>query len=85
MAIHFRLKSLIEEKEFVTGQRITYRDIADASGVSTNTLTQMANQRMQQIGIVTIDKLCRYFTCTPGELMVYIPQGPDFSVVTTDD
>lgn len=73
MAIKFRLKSLIEQKEIVENRRITYRDIAFEADVSTNTLTQMANQKMKQIGLVTIDKLCKYFDCTPGDLLIYVP------------
>lgn len=73
MAIKFRLKSLIEQKEIAENRRITYRDIASEADVSTNTLTQMANQKMKQIGLVTINKLCKYFDCTPGDLLIYIP------------
>lgn len=73
MAIKFRLKSLIEEKEITENRKITYRDIAAEAGVSTNTLTQMANQSMAQIGLVTINKLCKYFDCQPGDLLIYIP------------
>jgi putative transcriptional regulator len=73
MAVKFRLKSLIEEKEITENRKITYRDIAAEAGVSTNTLTQMANQSMAQIGLVTINKLCKYFHCQPGDLLIYIP------------
>jgi putative transcriptional regulator len=73
MAVKFRLKSLIEEKEITENRKITYRDIAAEAGVSTNTLTQMANQSMAQIGLVTINKLCKYFNCQPGDLLIYIP------------
>ncbi len=73
MAIKFRLKSLIEQKEIAENRRITYRDIAFEAGVSTNTLTQMANQKMKQIGLITIDKLCKYFDCTPGDILIYVP------------
>ncbi len=73
MAVKFRLKSLIERKEIEENRRITYRDIASEAGVSTNTLTQMAKQNMAQIGLVTINKLCKYFDCQPGDLLIFIP------------
>ncbi len=75
MAVYFKLKALIEQKEIVDKRKITYRNIADEAGVSTNTLTQMANQNMKQVGLITIDKLCGYFGCQPGDLMVYIVES----------
>jgi putative transcriptional regulator len=73
MAVYFRLKALIEHKEATERRKITYRDIASEAKVSTNTLTQMANQNMNQIGLVTLEKLCAYFDCQVGDLMVYVP------------
>lgn len=75
MAVYFRLKTLIENKEIAEKRKITYRDIAAEAKVSTNTLTQMAKQNMKQIGLVTLDKLCAYFDCQPCDLMVYIPEN----------
>lgn len=73
MAVYFRLKALIEQKEAIERRKITYRDIASEAKVSTNTLTQMANQNMNQIGLVTLEKLCAYFNCQVGDLMTYVP------------
>jgi len=73
MAIKFKLKTLIEGKEIREDRKLTYRVIADEADVSTNTLTQMANHRMKNVGVVTIDKLCRYFDCQPGDLIIHIP------------
>jgi len=73
MAIKFKLKSLIEQKSIATNRKITYKDIAAEANVSQTTLTQMANQRMKHIGLITIDKLCEYFNCQPGDLMIYMP------------
>lgn len=73
VAIKFRIKSLIEEKEMLENRRITYRDIAAEADISTNTLTQMSKQKMKQIGLITLDKLCKYFDCSPGDILVYFP------------
>ncbi|MCG3208596.1 MAG: hypothetical protein FOGNACKC_02207 [Anaerolineae bacterium] len=74
MPVYFKLRALIEQKEAAEGRKITYRDIATEAKVSTNTLTQMANQNMSQIGLVTLDKLCGYFNCQPGDLMIHKPK-----------
>lgn len=75
MPVYFRLKKLIEDKEIAENRRVTYRDIAAEAQVSTNTLTQMANQRLAQVGLVTLDKLCKYFACQVGDLMIYRPEA----------
>lgn len=71
MAVRYNIETLIAQKRIREGRKITYRDIAAEADVSTSTLTKMANQSMAQIGLVTIDKLCRYFQCAPGDLFVY--------------
>lgn len=58
------------EHERKTGNKVTYRKISDATGISTNTLTQVANQQSSMIGLKTIDKLCQFFNCEPGDLLV---------------
>lgn len=70
MAINFRLKELIAKKERLEGERITYRAIQAETGVSTNTLSTMNRQKMKKVGIGTIDRLCTYFDCEPGDLIV---------------
>lgn len=75
MTIQFRLKELMAQKERVEGERVTYRDISEATGISTNTLTILANNRMKQIGLSTIGRLLEYFDCEPGDLIVRVHSG----------
>lgn len=37
------------------------------------TLSKMANQPGANIGSDIIDKLCKYFGCQTGDLLVYVP------------
>lgn len=73
MAIRYQLLTQIERKKIREGRKLTYRVIASESGVSTNTLSKMKNQSLDQIGRITLDKLCKYFNCQPGDLIIYIP------------
>lgn len=73
MAIRYQLLTQIERKKIRESRKLTYRIIASESGVSTNTLSKMKNQSLDQIGRVTLDKLCKYFNCQPGDLIIYIP------------
>jgi putative transcriptional regulator len=68
--VQFRLKELMAETERRSGQRVTYRGISEATGLSTNTLTLMAQNKLKQVGLSTIARLCDYFECEPGTLMV---------------
>ena len=54
-------------------RRITYDDILAQTGLNKNTLTRLANDRANMVGISIIDRLCVYFDCQPGDLFVYLP------------
>jgi putative transcriptional regulator len=73
MAVQFRLKELIAERERKTGQRVTYRNIRDETGISTSVLHKVATNKQKMISLTVIDRLCNYFGCQVGDLMVREP------------
>lgn len=70
--IRFRLSELISDKAFNERRIITFAEIAEATGIHRATLSKMANQPGAKIGSEIIDKLCGFFDCQPGDLMVFI-------------
>lgn len=70
MPLKNRFKILLAEKEMKEGRRLTYRTIAAETGLSTNTLTKYANQKVSSFDADTVAALCQYFGCSPGELIV---------------
>ena len=70
--IQCRLRELIGAKARQEHRRITYDDILAQSGVNKNTLTRLANDRADMVGISVIDRLCAYFGCQPGDLFIYV-------------
>jgi putative transcriptional regulator len=76
MAIYNKLKIRIAEKEFKENRKLTYRTISKETGISTTTLTKYINQG-GGIDPGTLEKLCRYFQCQPGDLLVYADDLPD--------
>ncbi|WP_349589194.1 helix-turn-helix domain-containing protein [Vogesella oryzagri] len=68
------------EKEFKEGRRITIAEVAEACGINRMTLSKIAGQRGYSTVTDNLDRLCRYFSCEIGELVVYIPED-----VTTED
>ena len=75
MAIYNKLKIKIAEKEFAENRKLTYRTISKETGISTTTLTKYINQG-GGIDPGTLEKLCEYFDCQPGDLLVYSSDSP---------
>ena len=71
--IQCRLRELIALKGRESRRKITYEQIKKDTGLSMGTLTRLANDRIGLISIRTLDKLCWYFNCQPGDLLVYTP------------
>lgn len=71
--IRVLLKQLLDDKIFKERRRITLNDVADATGISRATLNRIANVPGYNTGTDAIDALCKYFDCTPCELLVYVP------------
>lgn len=74
MVLKNRVKILIAEKEIKEGRKLTYRTIAKETGISTSTLTAYVNQKINRFDTPTIEALCKYFSCQPGDLLEYIPE-----------
>ena len=55
-------------------RRITYEDIQAESGVNKNSIAKLTNDRSAMVGMSTIDRLCAYFECQPGDIFIYVPE-----------
>lgn len=71
--IQFRLRELMAAQGRQMRRKVTYDLINRETGVSKNTLTRLANDRADLVAITTIDRLCAFFDCQPGDLLVYVP------------
>ena len=72
--IRFRLAELIADKAFKERRVVLLTEVAEAAGIHRATLSKVANQPGANIGTDIIDKLCRYFGCQPGDLLMYIEE-----------
>lgn len=70
--IRVLLKQLLDEKSFKERRRITMNEVSEETGISRPTLTRIANIPGYNTNTDTIDALCKYFSCTPGELLVFV-------------
>ena len=54
---------------------MTYKEISARTGVSKNTLSRLANDHVDMVGISVIERLCDYSDCQPGDLFVYVRES----------
>jgi putative transcriptional regulator len=69
--IRVLLKHQLDEKSFRERKRITLNQVSAATGISRATLTRIANVPGYNTSTDNIDALCRYFNCSPGDLIEY--------------
>jgi putative transcriptional regulator len=70
--IQCRLRELIAAKGRRERRKITYEDIRAETGIDKSTLTRLTNDRADRVAISTIDRLCAYLSCQPGDLFIYV-------------
>jgi len=58
------------EKARREGIRVTYDDIYRETGIVSSTLSRIASGRATRVDLVVLQRLCDYFNCGPGDLMV---------------
>jgi putative transcriptional regulator len=70
--IQCRLRELIAAKSRSERRKISYVDVREATGVNTGTLVRLANDKADRVALETIERLCLYFECSPGDLFVMV-------------
>ena len=75
--IRFLFNQLLDEKSFRERRRITISDVCAETGLSRPTVSRIANVPGYVTSTDTIERLCRYFRCTPGDLLVLVDEEPD--------
>ena len=72
--IRVLLKKLLDDKVFEKKEKITLNQVSDETGISRATLNRIANTPGYNTNTDTLNSLCEYFECTPGELMEYVSE-----------
>ncbi len=70
--IRFRLKELMADKSFKSAKRLTFEEVASATGITRTTLSKIANTRGYNTTTDNINQLCRFFGCTVGDVMEFM-------------
>ena len=74
--IRILFKQLLDDKAFREGRRITLDDVSSETGISRPTVGRLSSTPGYVTTTDTVEALCRYFECTPCELMVLVEE-PD--------
>lgn len=70
--IRILLKQQMDEKSFNEERRVTFQEVSEKTGISKPTLTRIANVPGYSATTDTVDALCEYFDCSPGDLLVRV-------------
>jgi putative transcriptional regulator len=80
--VRSRLKIVIHERNTERVRRgkqpLTIRRISELTGISTGAITGLSTNRVTRYDSITLQKLCRFFNCTPGDILEYLPENEDF-------
>ena len=72
--IRFHFKELLAEKERKLNRRITRAELSRETGISQPVLSSLTSFSRQVVtNTAYVEALCRYFRCTPNDLMVLDP------------
>lgn len=69
MAIHCRLSAILGER------RIKQIEVVRETGLAKATVNLLYNDRTTKVDYATLDKLCSFLNCQPGDLLVYVPES----------
>ena len=75
--IQCRLRELMAAMSRQARSKITYDVINETTGLAKSTLARLANDKADLIGKSTMDRLCAFFDCQPGDLFVYVPASQE--------
>lgn len=73
--LRYRLKERIAAKEFAERRRVPILEIAEATGITRNTLSRMLNMHGASVRTENLDRLCAYFGCRIEDLVEYVPKA----------
>lgn len=72
--LRFKIKQLLEKKEFDENRRITINELAESTGINRMTLSKIINHRGHSTVTDNLDKLCAYFQCRIEDLVEYVSE-----------
>ena len=54
-------------------RRMKLKELAEATGLAVNNLSILKTNKARAIRFSTLNRLCKALSCTPGDLIEYVP------------
>ena len=74
--IRVKLKQAMDNYRMSTGERMTYGDLAEISGVAEATLNSIGSRLGYQPNLATVEKICRALNVPLHEMLEMIDDPP---------
>jgi putative transcriptional regulator len=74
--IKFRLKEMMAKLEVEYGRKLTFDLLSKYTGISRQTLARIASPKGCNTSTENMERLCRFFKCTPDMLIHFDPPIP---------
>lgn len=71
MAVKNRIKKLIRDKGSREDRDIPVEEVATAVGMTRQGFYRWLRDDVENYNKVTLDRLCRYFQCQPGDILYF--------------
>lgn len=68
-----QLRRRIAQLEMEHNRQITLAEVAELVGISRQAMSEIANNKIKQIPLETLNALCNTLACTPNDLLQYTP------------
>ncbi|MDC7243528.1 MAG: helix-turn-helix transcriptional regulator [Sphaerochaetaceae bacterium] len=65
MAIKIKLKEMLKEKN------VTSKELCEYVGITEANMSILRSQKAKGIRFETLDKICKYLKCKPGDIIDY--------------
>jgi putative transcriptional regulator len=75
--IRVKLRAAMDAYSQRTGERITYAELAEATGLSLATIQSLASREGYNATLDTIDRLCMALRCGVSDLLEEINEGAE--------
>jgi putative transcriptional regulator len=62
--------------ELMGKKKLKIADLARETDLHRNTITLLYREDAARVDLETMDKLCKYFNCTVGDLFEFFPDDP---------
>ena len=69
MAIEIALNVVLAQR------KVKSKDLAAAIGITEQNLSLLKQGKVKGFRLATLDAICRHLDCSPGDLLVYVPDA----------